>query len=107
VTLAIRPEAFHVAERGGPGALTGAVRLVEHMGSDLFVHLDMPGVAEPVIARLLAERGPHVATGQTLNLGVRSDRVLMFTREGSRIRPQGSTPVQATASVTPIREHAR
>ncbi|MDA9503843.1 glycerol-3-phosphate ABC transporter ATP-binding protein [Bradyrhizobium sp. CCBAU 11386] len=111
LTLGIRPEAFHIAEQAGPGALTGSVRLVEHVGSDLYVHLDMPGVAEPVIARLLAERAPHIATGQTLNLRVWSDRVLLFDREGARIQQPASvfahSAVAGTTSVRPIREYAR
>jgi multiple sugar transport system ATP-binding protein len=102
LTLGIRPEAFHLVEQGGPGALTGAVRLVEHMGSDLFVHIDLPGLDHPLIARLLAERAPLITAGQTLHLGVHPDRVLLFTREGQRLRSKA-----ASASVTPIREFAR
>ncbi len=113
VTLGIRPEAFHIAERTGPGSLVGSIRLIEHMGSDLYVHLDMPGavgpggVAGPVIARLPAEHAPHIVSGQTLHIGVRPDRVLAFTRDGQRIRHQGPAQVPASASVTPIREFAR
>lgn len=107
VSLGVRPEAFHLAERAGPGALTGSVRLVEHMGSDLYVHLDMPGVAEAVIARLLAERAPHLATGQTVNLGVHPDRVLLFTRQGTRIQARQMTQMSGLTRVTPIREYAR
>ncbi|MCC8957590.1 ABC transporter ATP-binding protein [Bradyrhizobium sp. Pear77] len=106
VMLGIRPEAFYVADRAGPGALTGTVRLVEHMGSDLYVHLDMRGVVEAVIARLLAERAPHIAIGQVVNLGVRPDRVLLFASDGSRIRPRRPT-LAATASVTPIGEYVQ
>lgn len=86
LTLGIRPEAFHLAERGGPGALSGSVRLLEHMGSDLYVHLDVCGVPDPVIARLLAERAPHIAHGQLLHLGVNSERMLLFSRSGQRLR---------------------
>jgi len=104
LTLGIRPETFHVAEHGGADTLSGAVRLVEHMGSDLFVHLDLPGIETPLVARLLAERAPQIAPGQTLHLGVRPDRVLLFARDGRRLRPQLRT---TAASVTPIRDYAR
>jgi multiple sugar transport system ATP-binding protein len=103
LTLGVRPEAFHFAEQGGAGALTGAVRLVEHMGSDLFVHLDLPGVGHPIVARLLAERAPLITVGQTLHLGVHPDRVLIFDREGLRLRPSAA----AGASVTAIRDFVR
>jgi multiple sugar transport system ATP-binding protein len=88
VTLGIRPEAFHFVESAGPNVLSGAVRFVEHLGSDLFVYLSMPGLAEPVIARLLAERAPDIHDGQTLHFAVRPERVLLFDGEGRRIRPQ-------------------
>jgi multiple sugar transport system ATP-binding protein len=90
VTLGIRPEAFQVSERSGSGVLGGRVRLVEHLGSDLFAHLDMPGIDEPVIARLLAERAPDIHIGETVHLTVRPERVLLFDDGGHRLRPEGS-----------------
>ncbi|WP_028351379.1 ABC transporter ATP-binding protein [Bradyrhizobium murdochi] len=103
LTLGIRPEAFHLADHGGQGVLTGSVRMIEHMGSDLFVHLDLAGIDQPLIARLLAERAPHIAPGQTLHVGVRPDRVLLFARDGRRLHRQAES---GRASVTPIREGA-
>ncbi|WFU14872.1 ABC transporter ATP-binding protein [Bradyrhizobium sp. CB3481] len=104
LALGIRPEAFHLADHGGQGTLTGSVRMIEHMGSDLFVHLDLAGVEHPLIARLLAERAPHIAPGQTLHVGVRSDRMLLFTRDGRRLRREVQS---GGVSVTNIREIAR
>jgi multiple sugar transport system ATP-binding protein len=100
LTLGIRPEAFQICEPGGPGSLTGAVRLVEHMGSDLFVHLAIPGADEPVVARLLAERAPQIQFGQTLSLAVQPHQVLLFGGDGKRIRLQAAT---AQPSVKPLR----
>lgn len=97
VTLGIRPEAFHLCERSEPGAIAGTIRLIEHMGSDLFVHLAMPG-GETLVARLLAERAPHLAQGQLINLSVRPDRFLVFDESGERLLPR--------ANVTPLREIA-
>jgi multiple sugar transport system ATP-binding protein len=98
LVLGIRPEAFHLVHHGGPGVFTGAVRMVEHMGSDLYIHLDLPGMERPLIARLLAERAPHITAGQTLHFGVGPKRVLFFAADGRRLRPE--------ASVTPLREYA-
>jgi multiple sugar transport system ATP-binding protein len=98
LALGIRPEAFHLVHHGGPDVFTGAVRMVEHMGSDLYIHLDLPGMEQPLIARLLAERAPHIAVGQTLHVGVDSKRVLFFAADGRRLR--------AEASVTLLREYA-
>jgi multiple sugar transport system ATP-binding protein len=88
--LGIRPEAFHLAERAGPGALTGHVRMVEHLGSDLYVHLDMPGQNTPIIARLLAERAPQIRHGETLHLAVKSEQMIIFDRDGNRIATTGN-----------------
>ncbi|MDQ0472653.1 multiple sugar transport system ATP-binding protein [Labrys wisconsinensis] len=90
VSLGIRPEAFRPADAGGPNTLTGSVRLIEHMGSDLFVHLDVPGCEAPVIARLLAERAPHIEVGQVLHLGLQPERVLVFAADGRRLLPNGA-----------------
>ncbi|MGX5806106.1 ABC transporter ATP-binding protein [Bradyrhizobium sp. Arg314] len=87
ISVGIRPEAFHLVNGHGTNVLTGAVRLVEHMGSDLFVHLDVPGSDHRVVARLLAERAPQITSGQTLHLGVRSERLLLFGADGRRLRP--------------------
>ena len=101
LTLGIRPEAFHLVPHGGAGVLSGSVRLVEHMGSDLFVHLEIPGSPRPLIARLLAERAPQIAIAHTLHLGVRSTDVLLFDCDGRRIRPRSDA-----TKVTPIRAYA-
>lgn len=98
VRLGIRPEAFTLTDHAGAGTISGSVRLIEHLGSDLFVHLDVAAVSDVVIGRLLAERASHIAMGQTVHLNVRPDRVLLFDAEGRRIRMR--------ASVTPIKEHA-
>ncbi|QND52077.1 ABC transporter ATP-binding protein [Phyllobacterium sp. 628] len=103
LTLGIRPEAFHLVDAGGPNILTGAVRLVEHMGSDLFVHLNVPGTDHPVIARLLAERAPQIVSGQTLHLGVKPERLLLFSADGRRLRAHD----HAGATVLRIKEHVQ
>ncbi|MDX8450227.1 ABC transporter ATP-binding protein [Mesorhizobium captivum] len=102
LTLGIRPEAFHVVDSHAVNVLTGAVRLVEHMGSDLYVHLDVPGTDHPVIARLLVERAPHISSGQTLRLGIKPDRLLLFAADDKRLRAQN----RQNDNVLPMKEHA-
>lgn len=97
VIVGLRPEVFRLAEHGGPNTLTGSVRLIEHMGSDLFVHLDLAGVDEPIVARLLVERAPHLGIGQTLHLRVDRDRLLAFSEDGRRLRAD-----RRSAVVTPL-----
>jgi multiple sugar transport system ATP-binding protein len=109
MVLGIRPEAFTLVAPGGQGVLlAGRVRLVEHLGSDLYVHVDAEGQAEPVIARLDAERASHVATGEQVHLAVRAERVLLFAPEGQRIRAYSDRrPAAIDAKVAARRGYGR
>ena len=85
IILGVRPEAFYVAEGRTNGSLGGRIRLVEHMGSDIFLHLDMPGGGDTLIARLPADDGANTCAGQTVHLAFDSDRALLFNADGVRI----------------------
>lgn len=102
LVIGIRPEALHFADGPGPGVLTGSVRMVEHMGSDLFVYLDVAGCGQPLIARLSVERTPHIVTGQTLHFGVKPDQVLLFEPGGRRIRPPPGTGMAWAAPIAEL-----
>ncbi len=99
LTLGIRPEAFQLAGRDRQDVLRGYVRLVEHLGSDLFVHLDLPGMDEPLIARLPVEQAAEAAVGRMLELTVPTERLLVFDEAGRRVRH--------SAHVVSVREYAR
>ncbi|MDK1378145.1 MULTISPECIES: ABC transporter ATP-binding protein [unclassified Sinorhizobium] len=94
LTIGIRPEAFRLTDSRDPNSLSSIVRLIEHMGSDLFVHVDLSGVPDPVIARLPAWSS-HIAPGSSLHLRITTEQVLLFSKDGKRLKPQ--------ASVTPLR----
>jgi multiple sugar transport system ATP-binding protein len=49
---------------------------------------------------LLAERAPHIASGQTLHLGVKPERLLLFAADGKRLRPRD----QAASTVVQMKE---
>jgi multiple sugar transport system ATP-binding protein len=83
--LGVRPEAFYVAEGRLSGSLGGRVRLVEHMGSDIFLHLDRPGGDHALVARLPADDSTQFRAGQTVHLGFDADRALLFNANGVRI----------------------
>ncbi|NRP70918.1 Maltose/maltodextrin import ATP-binding protein MalK [Ensifer psoraleae] len=103
LTLGIRPEAFRLGAYSERGAISGTVRLIEHMGSDLYVHLDVAGVKQPVVARLLAERAASISIGHSLSLSVEPERVLYFGDDGRRIRAHDK-PAKAAAAL--VRETA-
>ncbi len=87
VTLGIRPEALHLAQGPGPGVLAGPIRMIEHVGSDVFAHVHLAGPDCIVTARLAAGQAPHLLRGQILHLDARPDKVLVFTRDGRRACP--------------------
>lgn len=101
VSVGLRPEAFDLAERSGPGVLAGTVRLVEHMGADAFAHLDVPGMEKLLIARLPGRCGALASDGDLLRLGSNADDALFFDQSGARIRTTRSpaaTPAQCVVN---------
>jgi multiple sugar transport system ATP-binding protein len=99
VKIAIRPEALGVAEHPGAGVIMGRVGLVEHHGSDLFVHVDVDGEAAPIIARIAPSVMANLSRGAALGLAPQPDAVLVFDEMGRRIRP-------APPAVSPIQNRA-
>lgn len=89
ITVGIRPEALQPAARPGHGSLSGRVRLLEHLGSDLYAHLDGQDRSDTLIVRLSAEHAP-IAVGETLHLEVRPSQVLLFDQDGRRIRARST-----------------
>ncbi len=84
VTLGVRPEAIAVTQPA-PGRLTGRVRLIEHLGSDILVHAAIDGQAAPVIARIACEAGNGVNAGQAIGLDIPTARILLFEADGRRL----------------------
>jgi multiple sugar transport system ATP-binding protein len=91
VLIGVRPEAVCLAEPGNPYALSGRVRLVEHTGSDVLVHLDMPTASGLFVARLSLERGSRIQIGEPLQFRLQDELLLFFDSHGRRIR--SSRPV--------------
>jgi multiple sugar transport system ATP-binding protein len=94
--VGVRPEWFTPAEPG-QDSISGRIRLVEHLGSDLFVHLDVPDVSEPVIARVQPERFAELEIGKTMRIGVPPQRVLLFKEDGYRLNAAKAQPALAAA----------
>ena len=87
VELGIRPEALHRVERAGVRTLSGRVHLVEHLGSDLLVHVTTDGAARPVVARMTPAQGRDLKRGDAVHVAVDAANVLMFDADGRRLRP--------------------
>ena len=79
-TLGVRPE--HLKISLSKGSWSGTVQMVEHLGSDSFVHVECPGTGL-LVAR---ERGDReLAAGQSVHLAPESGRLLRFDDSGKRI----------------------
>jgi multiple sugar transport system ATP-binding protein len=76
-TLGVRPE--HIDIVAGKGTWTGNVQLTEHLGSDSFLHVDVPDVGRLVV-RAAGEFGGKV--GDKINLKPDAERLHRFDAAG-------------------------
>ena len=83
---AVRPEAMEVVPPDAPGAITGRIRLVEHLGSESLVHVEVPGRELPLIARLEAMSARDPRRGEAAGLRPLPGRVLRFDASRRRVR---------------------
>ncbi|WP_375457776.1 ABC transporter ATP-binding protein [uncultured Enterovirga sp.] len=99
--IGIRPEAWRVFEQGDPGrrgpALAGRIRRLEHLGSDTLLHVGVPGIEAPVVARV-----PPSFEGvadDLVALAPPSNRILAFGSDGRRIAIRAATSASAVRSL--------
>lgn len=78
--LGVRPEALMPCDDNE--LLSGRVRLIENLGSDLFVQLDVPGVPRPVTLRLPPSARGRLRPGELMHLRADRDRVVGFDAGG-------------------------
>jgi len=83
---AVRPEAMEVVAPDAAGAIVGRIRLVEHLGSESLVHVEVPGHELPLIARLEAMNARDPKRGEAVGLQPLPGRVLKFDAAGRRVR---------------------
>ncbi|MGD9919689.1 MAG: ABC transporter ATP-binding protein, partial [Paenirhodobacter sp.] len=89
--LGIRPEALTPCD--GPGLVAGRVRLIENLGSDLFVHLEVAGMERALVARLAPSARAALRPGHLLQLQADPARITGFDVAGKAV------PVAALAQV--------
>jgi multiple sugar transport system ATP-binding protein len=82
----VRPESLQLVAPYETGALAGHVRLVEHMGSESLVHVDVRGHATALIARIDAHSEHDPQRGEAVGLKPLPHRVLKFDSQGKRVR---------------------
>jgi multiple sugar transport system ATP-binding protein len=90
VVAGIRPEDFSLAAEGAANTLSGTVDVVEHLGNEQLVYVQLPGAMVPEsaetkgsTARLPA--GTAVKPGQRITLAVNPDKLHVFdSQSGTR-----------------------
>ena len=80
-TFGIRPE--HIAASPAEGLWQGTVGVSEHLGSDTFFHVHLPGRGDPVTVRAGGEVSLH--HGDTIYLTPDETRIHRFDAQGLRI----------------------
>jgi multiple sugar transport system ATP-binding protein len=81
-SIGVRPE--HIELSRSEGAWQGKVGVVEHLGSDTFLHIEVPGIG------LIAARGGgdlEARHGDTLYLQPHPDRIYRFDKAGVALKP--------------------
>ncbi len=80
--VGVRPEHVRLGP-AGTGRMQGAVAMVEHLGSDLFAHVAVEGVADRIVARLDAEK--TLARGEAVGIGFAEEHLHRFDSGGRRL----------------------
>ncbi|MBL0929433.1 MAG: ATP-binding cassette domain-containing protein [Alphaproteobacteria bacterium] len=80
--VGLRPEDLKLVDTRD-AKLSGDVRLVEHLGSDLFAHVAVEGASETVIVRLDGRR--DVSVGARVGLTIDANDIHRFTADGLRV----------------------
>ncbi|HSI01010.1 MAG TPA: ABC transporter ATP-binding protein [Reyranella sp.] len=80
-------EALEMADAEKGGVLSGHLVHRENLGSDLLLHVDVPGVPDPLVARADPSAGEAFQIGAALSLAIDPRHALLFASDGERIRP--------------------
>jgi ABC-type sugar transport system ATPase subunit len=87
VALGLRPEEITLAAPE-QGWLAGETLLVEHLGSDVFAQVQVPGLAEPVMVRLPGQA--PLRRGERVGLCFAAAEAHLFGPDGARLPARGS-----------------
>jgi len=97
VTVAIRPEALATTATSSASiTIRGTVRHVEMLGAETLIHLRLPALDKPVIARVEPAVGAGFRPGEEAGFTLAPGRVLVFAADGRRLaaEAEASAPLQ-------------
>jgi multiple sugar transport system ATP-binding protein len=93
VTVAARPQALALATRPCGACLTGRLVHIENLGSDLFLHVAVEGVATPVVVRHDPALANLPGLGDSMAIALPATRLLVFDGHGRRLAPEAAATV--------------
>ena len=89
VSVGIRPNRVQVVPRSHAPALGGRIIHRENLGSDLFLHIGIEGLGEPLIVRHDPSDSAAMRVGEAVAVTFPAEHILLFDENGKRV---GSTP---------------
>jgi len=98
VSVGIRPEACQIVQSASNGSsdvvLHGVVSHLENFGAEVFVHVQLADIVQPLVIRSEASHAQSIATGDSLAIQLDLSRAIAFDARGK---------VVAVAAVTNVR----
>jgi multiple sugar transport system ATP-binding protein len=85
VAVAARPQALSLTARPAGPSLTGRLVHIENLGSDLFLHAAVEGVAAPVLVRHDPALANMPGLGDMIAIALPAARMLVFDAQGRRL----------------------
>ena len=85
IRVGVRAEVLHPSSEG---PIVGRVGHIENLGSEVFVHTDVPGCPRPVVSRHDPREARGLRLGETLRLGWRAGEERLFDGAGLRVRTE-------------------
>ncbi|KAJ56275.1 glycerol-3-phosphate ABC transporter ATP-binding protein [Actibacterium mucosum KCTC 23349] len=92
VTVGVRPEHLVLKEAG---RFSGTVRHRENLGADVFLHLEMAGLQQPLVLRATPQDAARIALGDNAAFDFDPADMLVFDAQGGRLR--ATTPAREVA----------
>ncbi|CUH74882.1 sn-glycerol-3-phosphate import ATP-binding protein UgpC [Tritonibacter multivorans] len=89
--IGLRPEHLHLAAEG---RFEGMISHRENLGSDLFLHLTLKEMDNPVVIRAHPDQARNVARGHNVRFDLDPAKVLFFEADGQRVTLDGARQLE-------------
>ncbi len=92
--LGLRPEALRLS---ADPLLSGVVRHIENLGSELFAHVEVPGLYDRIVFRANPADRSRLVLGAEVGLSFDANAALIFDADGKRCRQEADAKVTEVA----------